>query len=481
MMQNNEEQAPMVQGTVEPTAFQNNGQTYFVQENGSTMPPGDLTGFLQPTPFTPRYTQQKLVKKSKSKFPANICCCCCCGETEEISALQSNLIGEANRSIILKPIRRERIVEVMKEEIQERVINVPQIQYVDKYVEVPKPVFKYKIKEVKRAVVVEKIKRVPKIVEEEKIIEVPEIRYVEKEVEVPHIVKKEKIVEVPLPIVKERRIPVLRLRKDEKFQEVDNINYDEMEANITSIRNGAEAPNNTPINGNMEEVNYLNDQKQLESITKQIEAVKITGNERSDEEKGKATAGDSIEVLRNQTSRSYDVPHDQHAKEIDKWIKHLKDAKRTAEIHEKELDHFRMQPRAPNHIEISLDKHTLEGEKNVSGPTVTEVLSVRGISNQDSFEVPDNYGERYGLESIIKDGIDDDYEITEVKEVDDMVSIYPNIDALSFKSMPNDGQAKYQNKQEHETQNMEEERHSATNDKNAVEQRESTTHVRITK
>ncbi|KAK1940362.1 hypothetical protein X943_003261 [Babesia divergens] len=206
----------------------------------------------------PTYNEYKNANKvTRSRFnPFNMCCSCCC-DVGELQQIQRNIIDDNNRAIILKPIRRERIVEVMVEEIHERVINIPQIQYVDKFVEVPKPIFQYKIREVKRPVIVEKIVKVDKIVEEDKIIEVPEIQYVDKEVDVPQIVKKERIVEVPLPIVRERRIPILKLRKNEIFQEIDNVNYNEFGINLTSLRgDGIDAPiapNNTPIKGNVAE------------------------------------------------------------------------------------------------------------------------------------------------------------------------------------------------------------------------------------
>uniref|UniRef100_A0A3B0MXR9 Inner membrane complex protein, putative n=1 Tax=Theileria annulata TaxID=5874 RepID=A0A3B0MXR9_THEAN len=143
----------------------------------------------------------------------------------ELNCISGTVIRDMQRAIILKPITREKIVEVMVEEIQEKIVEVPQVQVVDKYVEVVKPIIKYKIKEVKRPVTVEKIKKVPKIVEEEKTIEVPEIQYVEKFVDVTKVVQKEKIIEIPLPIVKERRIPVLNVSREERIQEVDGLEY----------------------------------------------------------------------------------------------------------------------------------------------------------------------------------------------------------------------------------------------------------------
>ncbi|KAK2197422.1 Inner membrane complex protein [Babesia duncani] len=145
------------------------------------------------------------------------------------SSMEGSILYDNSRTIVLKPIRRERVVEVMVEEIQEKIINVPQVQYVDKFVEVIKPIIKYKIKEVKRPVYVEQIKKVNKIVEEEKIIEVPEIQYVDKYVDVPTYVQKEKIVEVAIPIVKERLIPVLNISKTERIQEIDGVDFSKPE------------------------------------------------------------------------------------------------------------------------------------------------------------------------------------------------------------------------------------------------------------
>ncbi|UKJ87907.1 hypothetical protein MACJ_000349 [Theileria orientalis] len=143
----------------------------------------------------------------------------------DMSLAKGNIIKDLHRAIILKPITREKIIEVMKEEVEEKVVYVPRVQVVDKYVEVIKPVIRYKVKEVKRPVTVEKIKKVAKIIEEEKIVEVPEIQYVEKFVEVPKIVKKEKIIEVPFPLVCERRIPVLNINKKERLQELDSVDF----------------------------------------------------------------------------------------------------------------------------------------------------------------------------------------------------------------------------------------------------------------
>ncbi|BAM38944.1 conserved hypothetical protein [Theileria orientalis strain Shintoku] len=146
-------------------------------------------------------------------------------DANDLSLTNGNIIKDLHRAIILKPITREKIVEVMKEEVEEKVVYVPRVQVVDRYVEVIKPVIKYKVKEVKRPVTVEKIKKVAKIIEEEKIVEVPEIQYVEKYVDVPTIVKKEKIIEIPIPMVCERRIPVLNINKKERLQELDSVEF----------------------------------------------------------------------------------------------------------------------------------------------------------------------------------------------------------------------------------------------------------------
>ncbi|AFZ80079.1 hypothetical protein BEWA_029290 [Theileria equi strain WA] len=143
--------------------------------------------------------------------------------TSELDTIIKGNVIYLNRAIILKPITREKIVEVMVEEINEKVVHVPQLQVVDKYVEVVKPIVKYKVKEIKRPVTVERIKKVPKIIEEEKVVEVPEIEYVEKIVDVPTIVEREKIVHVPFPVVCERRIPVLNISRNERVEEVPSV------------------------------------------------------------------------------------------------------------------------------------------------------------------------------------------------------------------------------------------------------------------
>lgn len=71
---------------------------------------------------------------------------------------------------------QERIVEVLKHEVEERIIEVPQVQYVDRIVEVPQTVVHEKITHVSKPVIQERVKHVPKVVYQEKIVEVPQVK-----------------------------------------------------------------------------------------------------------------------------------------------------------------------------------------------------------------------------------------------------------------------------------------------------------------
>ncbi|GFE55884.1 alveolin domain containing intermediate filament IMC4, putative [Babesia ovis] len=472
-----EDQSITGKGNINPSAYQNKGQSYLMPENVNMMPTPELTSYMQPNSLGPNFMQQTVLKKAKSKFPANLCCCCY-GEQETVP-VETNLVTDPNRSIVLQPIRRERIVEVMKEEIQERVINVPQIQYVDKYVEVTKPVFKYKIKEVKRPVVVEKIKRVPKIVEEEKIIEVPEIRYVEKEVDVPHIVKKEKIVEVPLPIVRERRIPVLRLRKDEKYQEVENINYDEFETNIISMRQGPEAPNNTPIKPQLEEHgNRTPKQDIVGSISKDDRDNKYE-SEKKDPEGGYKSGG-TMDLVPNTHGRKYDYIRDQHDK-VERSVNHVEPQKRMNEINDRQIsNHYKIQTPPAEHNDVAFNQVLASENENDNGPMVTEIISVRGIGNK---QVPSSRGYRgsqYNMDGLVVE-VEEDYENISAQEDCDLVSIYPNINALSLNSVPRDGKNKKQDGTDQEATNVNSGRGRSIEDDKNSDSNEGVTHVRITK
>ncbi|GBE61192.1 alveolin domain containing intermediate filament IMC4, putative [Babesia ovata] len=417
--------------------YPQNGQMYSVQDNVGMGPSADeMSRFFQGNPFTSNVPPQK-VKKNKATFPASLCCCCCC--EEDVSGQAP--IPHSNKSIILKPIRRERIVEVMREEVQERVINVPQVQYVDKFVEVPKPIFKYKMKEVKRPVMVEKIKRVPKIVEEEKIIEVPEIRYVEKEVMVPHIIKRERIVEVPLPVVRERRIPVLKLRKNETYQEVDNVNYNEFGTAITSVREGAEAPNNTPIKRKTE--SGSNDDKlvveskfyketERSHITKQVEEVVRTT---------KPSIAEKPDSPRHHSPRQMqDLAQTQQTKEVKRWLQNMNEVKQTAGSSERGSKQLNPGVNAGSVglQEIPFEQlQLMENNGDIKHSiTVTEIVSGRE-THRHTKKAHDTYVHDIVIENIGGGDIPGDYHMHEEQQ-DDTVSIYPNIDALSITSNSSD-------------------------------------------
>lgn len=366
-----------------------------------------------PQQLTP---QSRVYRTTKSRYnPCNLCCfcCMCCCESENVDPIHRGPI-EGNRSIILKPIRKERIVEVMVEEIQEKVVNVPYIQYVDKFVEVPKPVFQYKIKEVKRPVIVEKIVKVDKVVEEEKIVEVPEIRYVEKEVNVPHYVKKERIVEVPLPIVKERRIPVLKVKKSEMYQEVDNVNYNDFELNRGSVRHGEHdapgVPNNTPIK---------KDSIATSNATKREVSVKSSDDERrlyesvmqSDKVMQKVATAPTMERI----STSFGEKN-LHNEQILKFTEgeRMPSGSRTRNSHQ-----------SSPHISMSIreDSNQTRGETNRHIHSQSNSMTVMGFSS------PRGIHEAVGGEANV-------LLVDEKNEVDGLVSIYPNIDAISAKSTP---------------------------------------------
>ncbi|CDR95650.1 hypothetical protein, conserved [Babesia bigemina] len=415
--------------------YANNGQAYTVQEVGMGPSGDDMPKLYQANPFTPSFPPQK-VKKNKATFPASLCCCCCC--EEDVSG--RGIVPQSNKSIILKPIRRERIVEVMREEVHERIVNVPQVQYVDKFVEVPKPVFKYKMKEVKRPVMVEKIRRVPKIVEEEKIIEVPEIRYVEKEVTVPQIIQKERIVEVPLPVVRERRIPVLRVHRNETYQEVDNINYNEFGTAITSVREGAEAPNNTPIKRKTE--GRTNDDK-LYVDTKVYNETERPHKSKQMDEVVRSSRPSIAEKPDSPTHRSSRQTHDlaqtQQTKDVKRWLQNVNEVKQMVGNNERESK----QPGPGVNAssvgvqEIPFD-HLQRMENNGDmkhSITVTEITSGREVHRHS--KAHDTYVHDIVIENIGEGAIPGDFHMRE-EQKDDTVSIYPNIDALSIKSNSSD-------------------------------------------
>ncbi|CCF73961.1 hypothetical protein BMR1_02g04070 [Babesia microti strain RI] len=142
----------------------------------------------------------------------------------------------------IKPIRQEKTVEIMVEEIREKIVELPRIQYLEKIVEYIKPVIQYKIKEVRRPVYIERVLHVPKILEEEKIIEVPQIKYVERIVEVPTYVYKERIIEVPVPMIRETIIPVLKVHRVEREVEIPTVSF--LVDNRTINDDGFDSTNN---------------------------------------------------------------------------------------------------------------------------------------------------------------------------------------------------------------------------------------------
>ncbi|EDO05455.1 Inner membrane complex family protein [Babesia bovis T2Bo] len=465
MSSNNPEQLYEGQGPMDQTVFQGNLQSYTMPNNISMAPPTDFANYMAPPPEL-QWKQRTVTKKNKSRFPCNLCCCCY-GE-EETVPVKSNLVGDANRSIVLKPIRRERIVEVMKEEIQERVVNVPQIQYVDKFVEVPKPIFKYKIKEVKRPVIVEKIKRVPKIVEEEKIIEVPEIKYVEKEVEVPHIVKKEKVVEVPLPIVRERRIPVLRLKKDEKYQEVENINYEDFETNIMSNRYGSEAPNNTPIK--LQARDIPNNTQEMSKTLKGVYSSNENDNFNRWEEQ--YDNGSKVDIDHHRPVMYYNNPVITQVTDNEK----VSTSRRTVTKDNTLREQYKVSSPTTERKDIGVNNNGHYDQRSNNESIVTEIISVRGISNRSSPKM-----NQYDVEPLIED-IDEQLVNRDIIDEDNYVSIYPNIDAMSIKDGSSVETKKQQTRTSQEAQNSEsgtDAKSMKKGDHRSVE--EQITHVRITK
>ncbi|KAF8822508.1 alveolin domain containing intermediate filament IMC4 [Cardiosporidium cionae] len=126
---------------------------------------------------------------------------------------------------ILEAITQEKIVEVMREEIDERIIEVPQIQYIEKIVEVPHNVVQETVIHVPKPIIQERIKEIQKPIYQEKIVEVPQLKVVDRIVEVPQYVYQEKLIEVPRVMVQERVIPVPKKTVVEKIVEIPSIDY----------------------------------------------------------------------------------------------------------------------------------------------------------------------------------------------------------------------------------------------------------------
>ncbi|GIX63950.1 membrane skeletal protein IMC1, putative [Babesia caballi] len=426
-------ETPTMQMLEDPMAYGNNGQGFYMPGNMGVRSAMPDTRFPQPPQFTNGPPNQKLVKKAKCGFPMNICCCCCC---EDDGDLPSNMVNDPNRSIILKPIRRERIVEVMREEVEERVINVPQIQYVDKFVEVPKPVIQYKMKEVKRPVIVEKIKKVPKVVEEERIIEVPEVKYVEKQVDVPQIVKRERIVEVPLPVVRERRIPVLRLHKNETYQEVDNINYGQFGGSVSAAREGGEVPHATPTSQEMEGEKGAAVDEGVGNVTSHSESSHRTlGRSRMGLESATPLNEERVNMSHNKNvDASAALARTRPAGESEEWSVGAGYAKRAAEA-SGETGGNRI---TTDSVSAKATGNSVEGSKvggiHHSAKLVTEIITAR--SNGTDFEAGSGlqHSPEGGFESTLKGGHLTDYRSQSERNDDSLVSIYPDINALSIRS-----------------------------------------------